>query len=140
MDLILDRGEGALAAAGVERLARTIQLSDAGIEPGAGVGNARQALDRHGLLKYFRFVTDGYEVGLSKSDPRFFQAVSDRIGVKVEDTWVFEDALYAVRGAKEAGARVCAIEDFTAAAHEEIRSIADVYIRDYGELMGPMND
>ena len=39
----------ALAAAGVERLARTIQLSNAGIEPGAGVGNARRALNRETL-------------------------------------------------------------------------------------------
>ena len=39
----------ALAAAGVERLARTVQLSSAGIEPGSGVGNARKALNRETL-------------------------------------------------------------------------------------------
>lgn len=35
----------ALAAAGTERLAKTVQLSSAGIEPGSGVGNARRALN-----------------------------------------------------------------------------------------------
>ena len=36
----------ALAAREATRLARTIQLSDAGIEPGAGVGNRRAVFDR----------------------------------------------------------------------------------------------
>ncbi|MBR0509956.1 MAG: GPR endopeptidase [Clostridia bacterium] len=39
----------ALAAGSVTRLANTVQLSDAGIEPGAGVGNARRALNRETL-------------------------------------------------------------------------------------------
>jgi spore protease len=34
----------ALAARGIERLCTTVQLSDTGIVPGSGVGNARQAL------------------------------------------------------------------------------------------------
>ena len=36
----------ALAARRQERVCRTIQLSDGGIVPGSGVGNARMALDR----------------------------------------------------------------------------------------------
>ena len=39
----------ALAARRQERVCRTIQLSDAGIVPGSGVGNARMALDRTAL-------------------------------------------------------------------------------------------
>ena len=39
----------ALAAAGAGRLAKTVQLSSAGIEPGSGVGNARKALNRETL-------------------------------------------------------------------------------------------
>lgn len=39
----------ALAAAGAERLAKTVQISSAGIEPGSGVGNARKALNRETL-------------------------------------------------------------------------------------------
>ena len=35
----------ALAARSVERLASTVQLSDTGIRPGSGIGNARKALD-----------------------------------------------------------------------------------------------
>ncbi|MDI9259348.1 GPR endopeptidase [Alicyclobacillus sendaiensis] len=39
----------ALAARSLERLHRTIQLSDAGIQPGAGVGNHRKAIDQETL-------------------------------------------------------------------------------------------
>lgn len=39
----------ALASRSVERLCRTVQLSDAGIIPGSGVGNHRMALDRDTL-------------------------------------------------------------------------------------------
>lgn len=39
----------ALAARSLERVSKTIQLSDCGISPGAGVGNSRKALDRENL-------------------------------------------------------------------------------------------
>ena len=39
----------ALASRSVERLCRTVQLSDSGIVPGSGVGNHRMALDTHTL-------------------------------------------------------------------------------------------
>src|SRR5699024_2019868 len=41
--------EDALAARRQERVCRTIQVSDTGIVPGSGVGNARQALDQASL-------------------------------------------------------------------------------------------
>lgn len=39
----------ALAAGSVKRLANTVQISTAGIEPGSGVGNSRRALNRENL-------------------------------------------------------------------------------------------
>lgn len=39
----------ALACSGLERLGRTVQMSDAGIVPGSGVHNNRQELNRHTL-------------------------------------------------------------------------------------------
>mgnify|MGYP004574676129 FL=1 len=39
----------ALASRGISRICRTIQISDSGIIPGSGVGNARRAIDK-GLL------------------------------------------------------------------------------------------
>ena len=42
-------GNDALAARGLERLCAAVQLSDTGIIPGSGVGNARMALNRETL-------------------------------------------------------------------------------------------
>ena len=39
----------ALAAGRLSRLLRTVQLADTGITPGAGVGNARAALNKETL-------------------------------------------------------------------------------------------
>ena len=49
---------------------------------------------------------------------------------------MFEDALYAMKSAKASGLKVCAIEDDAQIAdRDEIKRLADVYIRDYTELM-----
>lgn len=97
---------------------------------------ARNGLRRLGVLDRFEFVTDNYEGAYTKDRPEYFAALADRLGVRVERCWVFEDALYAMQAAKAAGMRVCAIEDGTqASSREAIMDIADVYIRDYDELM-----
>ena len=53
----------------------------------------------------------------------------------LRDTVVFEDAVHAVRTAKAAGFRVCAIYDPSAEEEQtEIQTLADVYIRSFEEL------
>jgi len=97
---------------------------------------ARNGLRRLGLLDYFDFVTDNYESALTKDRPGYFERLLPRLGTTPERCWVFEDALYSMESARAAGLRVCAIEDDSQlASREEIRALADVYIRDYNELM-----
>ena len=97
---------------------------------------ARNGLRRLGLLDYFDFVTDNYAGPLTKDKPGYFDALLDRLGARRERCWVFEDALYAMESAKACGLRVCAIEDDAQLADREgIKALADVYIRDYAELM-----
>ncbi|HIS04190.1 MAG TPA: HAD family phosphatase [Candidatus Pullichristensenella avicola] len=92
----------------------------------------RQALARFGILECFDFVTDTYEMEMHKGQKEYFLRVAERLGAPPEACWVFEDAVYAMRAAKAAGMRVCAIEDYTAQAHrEEILELADAYIADY---------
>ncbi len=89
-------------------------------------------LERLGLRGYFDFVTDSYEVGISKSDPAYFPTVARRLGCAPEECWVFEDALHAIESAKAAGMRVCAIADYTSVPQREaILAIADAWIDDY---------
>ena len=97
---------------------------------------ARNGLSRLGLLDYFDFVTDNYEGAHTKDQPAYFGDLATRLGASVDRCWVFEDALYAMESAKAAGMRVCAIEEETQlASREDIKALADVYIRDYSELL-----
>lgn len=97
---------------------------------------ARNGLYRNGILDFFEFVTDTYEFSMSKSNPEYFRTVAERLGTVPERCMVFEDALYAMKSAKEAGCRVVAIEDLTARKQkEEIQSLADIYIRNYSEIL-----
>ena len=62
----------------------------------------------------------------------------EKMGGTLEETAVFEDALYAVRGAKAVGFRVYAIldEDFRGQADvDKITALADCSFRDYKELL-----
>ena len=107
------------------------------VATGAPRRYARNGLGRLGILDYFEFITDNYEGEHTKDQPGYFDDILSRMGVPAERCWVFEDALYAMESAKASGLRVCAIEENTqAASRESILALADIYIRDYGELMG----
>lgn len=93
---------------------------------------AEEALRKHGLLELFEFVVCPADIGMSKSRPEFFQMVARRMNLAAGDCVVFEDALYAMRGAKAAGCAVVAVEDASAKPDlPEILEICDVYVRDY---------
>ena len=58
-----------------------------------------------------------------------------RLQSNKRDTVIFEDALHAIRTAKAAGFRVAAVYDASAEDdQEEIRSLADYYIRSFEEM------
>ena len=97
---------------------------------------ACNGLRRLGLLDFFEFVTDNYEMPLTKDRPGYFDLLAERLGVEPGRCWVFEDALYAMKSARASGMRICAIEDDAQLADREaIRDLADLYIRRYAELM-----
>ena len=56
-----------------------------------------------GIRGFFQHVVSVDDMGMSKRDPSFYQAVGEMLGTPRLGTWVFEDALYAARTAMEAG-------------------------------------
>ena len=116
------------------------QLQRAGIPMCVATGSpreyARDGLVRLGLAQYFAFITDGYEFGMNKSDPAYFRLMAQKLGVEPGELCVFEDALYSMKAAKEAGCPVMAILDH-AQEHdwEEIKALADHWFTDYAELL-----
>ena len=97
---------------------------------------ARDGLARLGLAQYFAFITDGYEFGINKRDPAYFRLMAQKLGVEPGELCVFEDALYSMKAAKEAGCPVMAILDH-AQEHDwaEIKAISDHWFTDYAELL-----
>ena len=97
---------------------------------------ATNALTRLGLMPYIEFVTDPYEMGCGKGNPEFFHNLAKKAGVDVTEIAMFEDALYAMKGAKAAGCTVFGIEDATAFRDkEEIMQICDKYVKSFDEMI-----
>lgn len=118
----------------LERLKREgVRMCVATVSP---CDSIRVALARTGILDYFDGVYNDRSDKAAKGDPAYFTSLLERLGATAERAWVFEDALYAIRSAKAAGLRVCAISEATQAADwPEIQKLADICIDDYTELM-----
>ena len=92
------------------------------------------ALDRCGVLSCFGEIFTCNEVGHGKDEPDIFEAALRFLGTRREETLVFDDALYAVRTAKEAGFSVAAVYDSHEKAQDQIRMLADVYLEELTQL------
>ncbi len=87
---------------------------------------AEPAMRLVGAWELFDAAISCAEIGFTKYGPEPFEEALSRLGTSVEDTWVFEDALYAVQTAKSMGFRVCAIADSAAAFQwADIQKTAD---------------
>lgn len=96
---------------------------------------AEPALRHAGIDGYFRGIVTSAEAGAGKESPEIYERAMRRLRSNKKDTVVFEDALHAIRTAKAAGFRVAAVYDPAAEAEqEEIRRLADYYIRSFDEM------
>ncbi len=64
---------------------------------------ANVALERFDLKDIFDMEVVGDETPLHKDNPEYFYRIMDYFDVSAEDCYVFEDSLYAIKGAKKAG-------------------------------------
>ena len=95
------------------------------------------ALNTADMVKDLDYVFSVDTIGGSKSkkDPAFFDLMCAFIGEKNEDCMMFEDALYAMKGAREAGLGVIGITDSTNERDREaILQICDQVIDSFDEL------
>lgn len=92
------------------------------------------ALSRCEVLTFFDRIFTCNEVGHGKDEPYIFVEALRFLGTEREETVVFDDALYAVRTAKEAGFPVVAIYDIHEKESEQVRILADLYWDDYSQM------
>ena len=108
-------------------------------------GREETALDhtsargRTGLGQYFSAVFTCTEVGAGKGRPDVYEAALSALGTPRENTWVFEDSLFAMRTAKAAGFPVAGVYDAAQdEVQQEVRALADCYIPAFTALRPPV--
>ncbi len=93
-----------------------------------------QCLERLQLLDYFSEVFTCGEVGAAKIKPDIYYAALRCLQTPKENTWVFEDALYAVETAKAAGFPVVGVFDKDSDDDQgTVERLSDIYLKNYGE-------
>lgn len=98
----------------------------------------KAAFGRLGVEKYFKEIITCQEIGAGKDKPVIYQEALKCLETKPEETYVFEDVLYAVKTAKNAGFRTVGVYDrFSADKEKEMRDCADFYVTGLTELLKP---
>lgn len=93
------------------------------------------ALNRSGLVAELDYIVSTEMLAGGKGDPAFFDRLCAFIGERKEDCVMFEDALYAMRGAKAAGLGVVGVRDETNLPDREaMAAVCGKVISSYDEL------
>ena len=89
----------------------------------------KKILTRLGIMDYFSAIFTSKEVGKGKRFPLIYQVAMEYLGTDPETTYVFEDAIYAMRTAYGAGFRVVGIYDKNVyATEDEVRANCHIYL------------
>ena len=89
----------------------------------------RKILTRLGIIDFFPKIFTSKTVGLGKRHPLIYEKSLEYLGTKKEETYVFEDAIYAIKTCNAAGFNVIGIYDKNAyAPKEEIKALCTLYL------------
>ena len=97
--------------------------------------HVERALERNGLLGYISKIFTSAEVRSSKHSPEIYDAASSFMGTTPQETLVFEDSLYALKTASEAGYVTVGVFDADGEKDQEgVRETSDIYIKELSEF------
>ena len=91
----------------------------------------KETLFRLGVSEYFSKVFTCTEFGTGKTTPEIYRTALSYLATSKEETYVFEDALYAAKTAKDDGFSVVGVYDAYEPNQLMLKNISDVYIKDY---------
>lgn len=116
------------------------QCRSRGIRLGIATSNSRELTENvirvHGLEDCFDCIRTGGEVQKGKPAPDVYLSVADSLHVHPGRCLVFEDILPGIMAGRNAGMKVCAVEDdYSADMRSQKQKLADYYIHDYTELL-----
>lgn len=72
---------------------------------------AKSVFERFNIGKYFLFIQTAEDIGLRKDNPRYYEIIAERLSVDTKNIILFDDADYALKGAKKAGLITVAVYD-----------------------------
>lgn len=116
------------------------KLKELGIHTGIATSNDRKLaeafLESRGLSEYIDTISTSCEVKKGKPAPDVYLKAAGNLQVEPEQCLVFEDIPMGILAGKNAGMKVCAVDDwFSSKQESKKRELADYYIRDYNEIL-----
>ena len=90
-----------------------------------------ETLERLGILHYFSKIFTCAEVGYGKDKPIIYRKALEHLGTPKEETFVFEDSLFALKTAWADEFSTVGVYDRYEDKQEDIMTFADYYISDY---------
>lgn len=115
-------------------------LKSRGIKMGIATSNSRELVEvvikSLQIDSFFDAVHTSCEVEKGKPSPDIYLLVSEKLGVAPTECLVFEDVPQGIMAGKNAGMKVCAVDDeYSRALEEEKRKLADYFIESFQELL-----
>ncbi|MDD3409950.1 MAG: HAD family phosphatase [Eubacteriales bacterium] len=115
-------------------------LTARGVKRGIATATPRRlalpVLKRLNLLDSLDFVVTTPEERCAKDDPAFFHMMAKRLGVATQECTMYEDALYAMQTARQAGCGVIGVADPTnESMRDQIIACCDRFVYSFSELM-----
>ncbi len=116
-----------------------LEMKHQGKKIGIATSNGRalveDTLNALGVSQYFDVVRTACEAGKGKPAPDVYLLVAEELGVSPDHCLVFEDVPMGILAGKNAGMKVCAVDDaFSRIQEEKKKSLADYYIYDYDDI------
>lgn len=93
-------------------------------------------LNRLNILSYFSDVLTCGDIGIGKDHPDIYLKASFLMNSEPAETLVFEDALHAIRTARDAGFYVIGVYDHSEGINEDkIKPLCNEYVKSFTELL-----
>lgn len=93
-------------------------------------------LKSHGVRGFFDEIITSCEVRKGKPAPDVYLEAASRLGTVPQECLVFEDIVPGIMAGKNAGMRVCAVEDaYSVFQNKEKREAADYFIQSYRQVI-----
>lgn len=115
-------------------------LKEQGIKMGVATSNSEELIravnEAHHFDDYISCFVTSCSVKKGKPAPDVYLEAARQLGVSPDECLVFEDIVKGIEAGKNAGMKVCAVEDaFSANQREKKKAVSDYYIETYDEIM-----